>query len=183
MSDELFLLQLSGAPGSGKSRLADAIAARRSAVVVNSDVVKSTLLDADVPWSLAGPAAYQVLFALAGDLLRQGHNVVLDSPSHYDFIPANGQRVAREHGARYRFLELVCDDVDELRRRLTGRRPLRSQMLDLDRPPVDSDGPTRAVRVGTHRWRTAGPEEGHRILDTDRPFDDYLTEALEYVDT
>lgn len=101
-----FLLQLAGVPGSGKSRLAAALAAERDAIVVNSDVVKSTLLDAGVGWSQACPAAYQVLFALADDLLAQGHSVILDSPSHYAFIPENGARVASAHDVPYHFLEL-----------------------------------------------------------------------------
>ncbi len=179
---DLFLVQLAGAPGSGKSTFAAALAGARDAVIVNSDVVKSTLLDAGVVWSQAGPAAYQVLFALADDLLGQGRSVVLDSPSHYDYIPANGQRVASQHAVRYRFIELVCDDIDELKRRLAERKPRRSQMPDLDTPPPDSDKPTGAVRVGTHRWQTAGPAGGHLVLDARGPVESFLPEALAYVD-
>lgn len=182
MSGGLFVLQLAGPPGSGKSRLAREVAAARPAIIVNSDVVKSTLLDAGVPWKLAGPAAYQTLFALAGDLLLQGNNVILDSPSHYPFIPASGQRVARERGSRYRFIELTCPDTDELRRRLTARTPLRSQMRALDEMPPDSDGTTQAVRTGTHQWETCGPEDGHLVLDVTDPFDSYLKQALAYID-
>lgn len=158
------------------------MAAARPAIVVNSDVVKSTLLDAGVPWKLAGPAAYQTLFALAGDLLMQGNNVILDSPSHYPYIPDNGERVAREHGGRYRFLELSCPDVGELRRRLAARTPLRSQMRALDEVPPDSDGSTQAVRMGTHHWQTCGPAGGHLVLDVMQPFDDYLKQAVAYID-
>lgn len=182
MTGGLFLLQLAGPPGSGKSRLAAAIASARAAIIVNSDVVKSTLLDAGVPWKMAGPAAYQTLFALAGDLLQQGHNVILDSPSHYAFIPENGQRVANERAGRYRFIELSCTDVDELRRRLAARTPLRSQMPALDQAPPDSDSPTQAVRVGTHQWQTRGPEDGHLVLDVTQPFEDYVKQALAYID-
>lgn len=182
MTDGLFVLQLAGPPGCGKSRLARAVAAARPAIIVNSDVVKSTLLDADVPWKLAGPAAYQTLFALAGDLLQQGNNVILDSPSHYMYIPENGDRVATEHAGRYRFIELSCPDTGELRRRLAERTPLRSQMRALDEMPPDSDGTTQAVRVGTHQWQTCGPQGGHLVLDVTQPFDDYLKQALAYLD-
>lgn len=182
-STRRFLLQLAGAPGSGKSTLATAVAAELDAVIVNSDVVKSTLLDAGVPWSQAGPAAYQVLFALADDLLAQGHSVILDSPSHYTSIPENGARVASTNDVSYHFLELVCDDVDELRRRLSVRAPRRSQMRDLDTPPPDSDAPTRAVRIDTHRWKTEGPPTGHLQLDTCGPLERYLPEALAQLDS
>lgn len=89
-----FLLQLAGVPGSGKSQLATAISGQRPAVIVSSDVVKSTLLNAGVEWKVAGPAAYQTLFALADHLLVQGHSVILDSPSHYPYIPELGARIA-----------------------------------------------------------------------------------------
>ncbi len=160
-----FLLQMAGAPGTGKSRVAAAIAAAEPAIIINSDTVKSTLLRQGVTWDLAGRAAYHVLFELADDLLGQGHNVILDSPSHYAFIPANGQRVAEKHGARYRFLELTCADLGDRRRRLGERAPKRSQMLDLDTPPSDASAPSQATRIGTHQWEVAKPDVGVLILD------------------
>ncbi|HEX6521150.1 MAG TPA: ATP-binding protein [Streptosporangiaceae bacterium] len=177
-----FLLQLAGAPASGKSQLAAAIIGHAPAVIVNSDVVKSTLLDAGIEWKLAGPAAYQTLFALADDFLGQGHSVILDSPSHYAYIPENGERIARQHGVPYRFIELICEDLDELRRRMAQRTPRRSQMPGLDQPPPDS-GPnfSGATRTGTHQWHTYGPAEGHLTLDTAEPFEKYLQQALDYL--
>lgn len=179
MSTGLYLLQLAGPPGSGKSRLAAAVASRCPAVVLNSDVLKSALLDAGVPWQLAGPGAYQALGAQAGDLLAQGRSVILDSPSHYPHIPERGQRVASAHGARYRFIELACPDTAELHRRLAMRTPLRSQMPALDTSPPD--GATQAVRTGTHQWQTMGPATGWLTLDVTQPFETYLTQAADYV--
>lgn len=156
---------MAGAPGTGKSRVAASIAALEPAIIINSDTVKSTLLSQGVAWDLAGRAAYHVLFELADDLLGQGHSVILDSPSHYAFIPANGQRVADKHGARYRFLELTCAHLEELRRRLGERSAKRSQMLDLDTPPSDANAPSQATRIGRHQWEAAKPEVGVLVLD------------------
>lgn len=179
-----FLLQLAGAPASGKSKLAAAIARHRPAVIVNSDVVKSTLLDAGIEWKLAGPAAYQTLFSLADDLLGQGHSVILDSPSHYGYIPESGGRIARQHGCSYRFIELACGDLGELRRRMAERIPRRSQMPGLDQPPPDSGvNFSGAARTGTHQWHTHGPAGGHLTLDTTEPFGKYLQQALDYLST
>lgn len=181
MAVPLVLVQMAGAPGSGKTHLGRALAGRLPAVVVNSDVVKSTLLDAGVEWELAGPAAYRTLFALADDLLAQGRSVILDSPSHYAFIPENGAGVARRRRAAYRFVECDCPDATELKRRLTERTPMRSQMRGLDEPPPDSTAPSRAQRVGQHRWRTFGPAEGHLVLDTSAALDTCVEQALAYV--
>jgi predicted kinase len=181
VAERRFLLQMAGGPGAGKSTLAAEIASKRGAVIVNSDVVKSTLLDAGIAWKQAGPAAYQVLFALADDLLGQGHNVILDSPSHYDYIPENGERIAGERGAVYRFVEAVCPALDEVRRRLAERTPRRSQMIGLDTWPVDADAPTGAKRVGTHAWETKKPSHAIEV-DTSGPGEDALKRALEYLD-
>jgi predicted kinase len=179
----LLLVQMAGAPGAGKTTLGRAVADRIGGVVINSDVVKTSLLDADVPWSLAGPAAYRALVALADDLLDQSRSVVLDSPSHYPQIPENGLRVAARHGAAYRFIECCCADSDELRRRLAARTPMRSQMRDLDLPPPDSGGTFTAVRVGEHRWQTFGPPEGHLTVDTGGALEPAVEEALRYLDS
>jgi len=178
-----FLLQLAGAPAVGKSKLAAAITSRVPAVIVNSDVVKSTLLDNGIEWTLAGPAAYQTLFALADDFLGQGHSVILDSPSHYAYIPENGERIARQHGCPYRFIELACGDIDELRRRMAQRTPRRSQMRDLDQPPPDGSANfSGATRTGTHQWHTHGPTGGHLTLDACEPFEKYVQQALDYLE-
>ncbi|GAB3403391.1 P-loop nucleotide/nucleoside kinase family protein [Flindersiella endophytica] len=179
----LLLIQLAGAPGSGKSTLARRLAGRFDATVLDTDVVKSALLAADVPWSLAGKAGYNVLFALAGDLLEQGRNAIVDSPSHYDVIPARGAAIAARHRAGYRFVECVCDDSAELRRRLTTRTPRPSQMPDLDRLPSGADVPSPAVRVGEHRWQTFGPPEGHLVVDSARPPDAVLADAVAYIES
>ena len=179
---DAFLLQLAGAPASGKSKLAAAIASRVPAVIINSDVVKSTLLDNGIEWALAGPAAYQTLFALADEFLSQGHSVILDSPSHYAYIPENGERIAAQHGFRYRFIELACDDIEELRRRMAQRTPRRSQMPDLDTPPPDASANfSGATRTGTHQWHTYGLPGGHLVLDVCQPFGKYLQQALDYL--
>lgn len=178
-----FLLQMAGAPGTGKSTLARALAAARTAVVLDNDVIKSAILDAGAEWDLAGAAAYQVLFALAADMLAQGRNVVLDSPSHYPRIPARGMAVAHAGNAEYRFIECLCVDQTELERRLSLRSPRRSQMRGFDRPPQDAGRalPT-ATRLGVHLWQTYRPEGNCLQVDTTGPLDAYLPKALTYLD-
>jgi predicted kinase len=180
-----FLLQLAGAPGTGKSRLASAIAHVESAVILDSDTVKSTLLAQGVAWPLAGRSAYFVLFGVAEDLLGYGHSVILDSPSHYAFIPVNGQRLADMHAVRYRFIELVCDDLSEIRRRLGERTPKRSQIPSVGALPVDADEPSAARQIGPHRWETARPDSGAMVLDTGPGviFETVVSQALDHLRT
>jgi predicted kinase len=115
---ELLFIQMSGVPGAGKTTVAPAIAKRISAVVIDHDVTKSALLEASVPVAIAGAASYHVLNALARHLLTQGYSVIFDSPCLYIELLERGQRVAREVGAHYRYIECVVADLDELDRRL-----------------------------------------------------------------
>jgi predicted kinase len=175
----LLLVQMAGAPGSGKSALAQALGRALGIVVLDKDVIKSTLLDAELSWEAAGIAAQETAFALAESLLSQGVGVVLDSPSHYEVIPRRGLAVARNAGATYCFIECVCEDLEEISRRLAGRLPRRSQWsgLNVQAP----DGPSSAERVGAHRWRTYGPDGGWPVLDTRQPLPVSLATAMEYL--
>lgn len=180
--NKTFLLQMAGSPGVGKSTLAAAIAQVRSAVVIDTDIVKSALLAANFSWNQAGMAAYAIRFELASDLLRQGYSVILDSPSHNPSIPQGGLLIAEKHLAIFKFIELICPDLDELQRRLTARSPLRSQMRQLDVPAPDSDGIIHAERIGPHRWRTFGPPEGYPVINTVESLEKCLQQALDYLD-
>jgi predicted kinase len=178
----LYLVQMAGAPGSGKSTIASAVADEIGAVILNSDTVKTAMLDADIPWSLAGPATYNVLFAVADDLLARNQSVIIDSPSHYREIPEKGLAIARDRDAIYRFVECVCDDDVMLERRLGERTPRRSQMPGVGIAPPDADGmPHPATRTGVHRWRTFGPDGRHAVIDTLRPVTECVAAALSYV--
>lgn len=122
-----FLLQMAGAPGSGKSALGRLIARCTGAVVLDKDVLKTAALHAGADETLSSGIAYEAFFGLADHLLRQGLSVVLDSPSYFETIPAKGQDIAIERGVRYHFVECVCEDRAELERRLVGRPRLDSQ--------------------------------------------------------
>jgi predicted kinase len=178
----VFLLQMAGAPGTGKSTLVRALAAVRTAVILDNDIIKSAILDATVEWTLAGPAAYEVLFALAADMLSQGRRVILDSPSHYPQIPARGMAIAQAGNAAYRFIECVCGNQAELEQRLWLRSPRRSQMRGLGEPPPDAgDALPAATRIGAHLWETHRPEVDYLTVDTTAPLDTYLPTVLSYI--
>ena len=74
MDKRQFFLQMSGVPGSGKTTVARAVAEATEAVIIDHDVSKSALLNANVPVEIAGPASYQVLQALGSHLLNQGRD-------------------------------------------------------------------------------------------------------------
>lgn len=124
------LVVMVGLPGSGKSTLARSIGRDLGAPVLDKDVIKSALLTGFHDSSRAGSMAYQMLPALADDLVGQGFSVVVDSPGYFEDFLLRMERVAQRRGARLRLVECLCLDETELRRRFARRAAgerLRSQ--------------------------------------------------------
>ncbi len=106
----MFLLQMAGWMGTGKSTIARAAATATGAIVLDHDTTKTALLEAGVPHPPAGAASYRIVHAIAADLLSQGRSVIIDSPSLYESIPEIGAAIAAQADARYLFVECQCPD-------------------------------------------------------------------------
>lgn len=182
MSDLVFI-QMSGAPGAGKTTLARAIAPQIGAVIIDHDITKSALLEATVPPSTAGAASYTVLDALARDLLRQGWSVIFDSPCLYGELLERGQRLAHEAGARYRYIECWLADLDALDHRLRTRSRLPSQLSGIRVPPAIGTGKTEINDAVFREWidTMKRPTENYLVIDTTQPLESYITTALAYI--
>ncbi len=75
------LVLMVGLPGSGKTTLALAISHRLGWPMIDKDTLKATLLLSGFTDEFAGPAAYELMFAIGRDILvEQRLSVILDSP-------------------------------------------------------------------------------------------------------
>jgi predicted kinase len=162
------VVQMHGEPGSGKSTIAREIGRRLGAVVLDKDVVKDALMRStglDI-WE-AGPAAYEVFYAVARGIVAQEHSVILDSPASWPIVHRRSREVADEVGAAYVMIECVCPDRDMLIERLTTRDAMISQ----PRAPLAQrpDG-------------VAEPACERLVLDTTRPLAEIVDEAMAYVE-
>jgi predicted kinase len=180
---QLFI-QMSGAPGSGKTTIAHAIARRINAVVIDHDVTKSALLEANVPLALAGSASYQVLGAIAQHLLLQGCNVIFDSPCFYQELLEKGRQLAQAVGAVYLYIECRVEDLNELDRRLRTRTRHPSQVAGVSFPLTDSSGKTQTSNEIFSEWieNMKRPDSGYLVLDTMRPLEVCIAEAMRYIE-
>lgn len=174
---------MSGTPGAGKTTLALALAPAINAVVIDHDVVKSALLQADVPISGAGRASYAVLHALARHLLHQGRSVIFDSPCVYASLLHRGQQIAAEHGAAYRYIECALSDLAKLDQRLQERPRLPSQLSGVYQPPPAGSSATQAGEALFRDWMANAqrPATSYLVVDTAQPLAEYLGQAIAYV--
>ena len=129
----MFLLQMSGVPGSGKSTLANNISKFIDVVIINTDVIKSSILEScqGIDFKDAGKFTYNVAYAMAKDYLKQGKNVILDSPCLYEEGLNNGISIAKGCNAQYKYVECFLDDLDEIDKRLKQRNSYPSQIKNI----------------------------------------------------
>ena len=160
-----FLLQMAGAPGSGKSALARLIGRCTGAVVIDKDILKTAALEVGVAERQAAEGAYEAFFALADHMLGQGLSVILDSPSFWETIPTKGTAIATKREVRYYFIECLCSDDSEIARRLRERPRLASQPDE----PVSGEA------------QTIAPSGAYLQIDTTQPIERCLALALDYL--
>ena len=162
------VVQMHGEPGSGKSTVARAIAPHIGAVVLDKDVTKAALLRSGVPEEQAGPAAYEVYFSQANDLVRLGHSVILDNPVFWPSVEQRWHALADVAGSPRLLIECVCADRAELERRLVTRDALESQ----PRAPID---------LTRHPGSAATAFQPRLTLDTTGALPDLVEQALAYL--
>jgi len=116
------LVAMAGLPGTGKTAIAELLGARLSKPVVSVDPIEAAILragiDADQP---TGLAAYLVAEALAENVLRAGHGVIVDAVNAVDPAREQWVNLAERSGEPLRFIEVVCSDEAVHRRRLEER--------------------------------------------------------------
>lgn len=179
-----FLVQMSGCPGAGKSTISRAIARATGAVVIDQDVIKTAILEGGVSWTESGPLAGRVKTAMARNFLARGHNVILDQPCLHQIVLDTGIALAHEADARYRYIECVLADFDELDRRLRGRLRLATQWCGLDLPPTPTNGAELGSGVDLFRtWMDdmKRPSHDYLRLDTSFPLEVTVAWAVAFV--
>ena len=172
----MFFVQMAGFPGSGKSTLARQIAIRTKAVIIDHDIVKSSLLQslerAPIDAKLAGKTSYNIDWSIIEFQLSQGNNVIFDSPCLYEEMIEKGTALAKKYNVKYKYVECYLDDIDEINLRLKNRKGMISKIKEIK--SVD------AFKYTINNSKK--PSKGKSLLvNTRHPIDGYLQTAMNYI--
>ncbi|WP_084350982.1 AAA family ATPase [Millisia brevis] len=120
------LVVLSGLPGVGKTTIARAVGAETGAVHLRIDTIEAALSTSGIVeraggWESNPDAGYRVAYAVAGDLLRAGHDVVADSVNPLGITRTAWAAVADAAHANLIDVEVTCVDRALHRRRVEER--------------------------------------------------------------
>jgi predicted kinase len=133
-----FVIQMSGAPGSGKSATAGMLRdSLDGAVIIDHDVLKSALLEDDIAIDQAAKHAYRLQGRLAELFAEQGYSVIIDSTCNYQSVLDRAISLAEQYESIFWYVECRVKDVDLLDQRLRARDAKRSQRTGVNSPPPD----------------------------------------------
>jgi predicted kinase len=116
------LIVMSGLPGSGKSTIAERLAARLKLPVLSVDPIESAIIAAGIPRSFAtGVAAYSVAATLAGEQLKLGNSVIIDAVNAEEEGKDVWRGLASRHGLELIILQVIVSDRAQHMRRIEAR--------------------------------------------------------------
>jgi predicted kinase len=116
------LVTLAGLPGTGKTSLARALAVQLPAVHVRIDTLEAAIAGSSL--GEAAEAGYLAGYAVAGDNLALGLDVIADSVNALEITRQAWRDTAAAVHVRLLEVELICSDSSEHRARVeagTGR--------------------------------------------------------------
>ena len=115
------LVVFGGLPGTGKTTIARAIAARQSATYLRIDEIEQAVRSAGILATVVGPVGYIVANALAASNLRNGLFVVADCVNPVCESRQGWRNTAADVQKPLLEIEVICSDHVEHQRRVEER--------------------------------------------------------------
>ncbi|CZT10580.1 hypothetical protein WAI453_003058 [Rhynchosporium graminicola] len=176
---------MSGTPGSGKSSMAKLLASAIDGIVIDHNILRSSFLDADIPFHQAAKHAYDLQWRLAEDFIKQGaaHSIIIDSTCNYLEVLNRGSFLAAQHNFTYWYIECKVDDIDLLDQWLRSRSSMKSQRTGVDCSPASAPSADRDSRAIFRKWmdHPCRPNDNNIILDTTSNLKTLRDDALKQI--
>lgn len=122
------LIQMAGFPGSGKSTISIEVAKRTNAIVIDRDIIKSSMLRHGLDNNISSKLSYDMLYDLVEFYLSQEISVIIDTPCYFDEIIERGKQLSAKYCTQYRFLECIVDCFEIVEERIALRNNMISQV-------------------------------------------------------
>ena len=165
------LIVLSGLPGTGKTEVAESLAASLRVPVFSKDWLEASLLQSGVvPREQLGMIGYTLLTTLARRQLALRQSAVLDSVASTTSIRATWRKLAQEFEASWLVIECICSDSEIHRQRLGQRQRGIPGWPELEWSEVER------VQSYFAPWN-----EERLILDSVTPISENVARAVAYV--
>ena len=161
------LIVFGGLPGTGKSTIGKALAAKNTFAYVRVDEIENALALHVEPKHDIGAEGYHVAFAVSLSNLRLGNCVVADSVNPFRESRDGWRQVAEQAGVPLLEVECICRDESEHRRRVESRvsdvagwtLPSWDEVRSREYQPWD----TNPLMIDTSLF---SPEEAVRAIET-----------------
>ncbi len=164
------LIIISGLPGTGKSTIAESLAAKLATPLFSVDPIEAAILKSGLTRSFAtGLAAYLVAEALAGEQLKCGLSAIIDAVSPVQEARAMWHTLAHTHNATLIIIECV------LERELHKQR-LLARIRNMHGIPEVTWEDVEQQRETYLPW-----QEERLVLDTATAHANNVQKALEYL--
>lgn len=115
------LIAMAGLPASGKSTIAREVALRTGAVWLRVDSMDQAVWASGTAPADLGDWTYRAAQAVAEDNLRLGRDVIGDCVNDWNIAREGWAQAAVRAGAEIVWVEVVCSDMAEHRRRVETR--------------------------------------------------------------
>ena len=116
------LIVFSGLPGTGKTTIANDLAATTGAVYLRIDTIEQVIRNSGALAQDVGRSGYMVANELARSNLRLGRTVIVDCVNPVLESRVAWSEIASQASSRLANIQVICSDKDEHRRRVETRR-------------------------------------------------------------
>lgn len=164
------VIVISGLPGSGKSTTAEALAEKLSIPLFPVDPIESSIIKSGIKRSFeTGLAAYVVAEALAGEQLKRGLSVIIDTVSPVQEARDMWHNLVRKHNATLIIIECVVE-------RELHKQRIESRIRNMHGIPEVTWEDVENRRKNYVPWK-----EERLVLDTATTHENSVKKALDYI--